>query len=594
MPFDSIYSEETKIWAKNAKGIDNNAIYKAWREEWKRKGIVEFAFKILAIDPKNGGELKLSEDQIQFLIDVSTGKTKFAIISAGRGTGKSFSLSILIAYMIFVNEFFHISVLAGNAKQSGILDEYIKGWIRNNKKLESFCTKNVEAKIITSSNSGVTFCALSDTAVRGIHGSMLIVDEEVAAENAGGEQIVKTAEWQVNTSKNISIVRSSTPNSASGYFIETWNEWKEHGYTRYRWSSARHISGETNPYKIFEDTNPDHWFNILPWVPSDDNIRMFRRGRSNGEFLAEALGTVSLSSGLVIDPKDLEEAICKECDECTPYQGTCILLQYYLIKEGYQKEEIIPPDFEEMKTPEGIRKNEETIRKALQVIGERVIGIDWGDKAPDCYSCIGKFNNQNFILDSKELRGQGTEEKIGTTKEMADKWFVETIVPDPEQWAYSDALSDIGYTVIRIWNGGGGADKQKFVFWLKKDFERQRIHIPKAFIWLIKSLRELTYGDNEKIVKRNDHSFDSLLYGRSYYGEIEEDEIKGLKAAFDGVKIWNKEAETQNNIPVAPKKISNKTNEEIIPIEEFNPFDEDYLYRKKKQSDGFDSGVNIW
>lgn len=943
--YTGMFAKEAKQWSKMRKSSNIDATYRAWRNEYKKKGIIEFAMKELRVDPKNGGALQLSDEQKQFLIDISEGNTKYAIISAGRGTGKSFSLSILIAWFIFVTEYSNIGVLAGNSKQSGILDEYVKGWIKLNPKLESFCTKNVKSKIMTHAQSGVVFCALSDTAVRGIHGSILIIDEEVAAEEAGGEAIVKTAEWTVNTAKNMIIIRSSTPQSSGGYFIETWGEAKnrddpklnpEHDYVRYQWSSVRHISGNKNPYDTYKDTNINHWFSNLPWIP-DENIRKIRKDKSNDEWLCltedsiiygdnkeikeikkgdyvlgngktrvvekmerkysgelitvkprnllsttftpnhpiatvnikrkmeynnpknnyktgsysgakpviseitfkradeltvddylviprnnfgkvhvnpdlayllgwylaegsfsngqitfslnkkeqdianklskiinkyfdreakpyetrtalqvsfrckerancfyqfgnkawnkripkfirdtwdeeslrifisayvdgdgykktdkgltwkvstvsrylvydlseilfkigivpyivkipahinrienreirtkdswsiswsynrwisnpkcpfyivndeyiyvkiesiskkevkditvhnfetdqhiycvpfvvhncEALGVMSLASGLVFNPNDLERAICKECgDECHPYQGKCILLQYYLMKEGVHTDDIMIPD-----DMNNIEANEATIKNALKYLGERSLGIDWGEKAPDCYNVIARFNNQVFVLDSKELRGQNTAEKIGTAQSMCEKWGVETIVPDPEQWAYFEALANLGYSLERIWSGGGATDKPKYVMWLKKDFERGRIHIPQAFTWLIKSLRELTYGDNGKIVKRGDHSFDSLLYARSHYGAVDEDEINNLKETLEGVKIWNKDFKEQHT-PLPFKNISNGNKINESTVDDFNPFDEGYLKRKRNESiDSLYFGVNLW
>lgn len=831
--------------------------------------------------------------------------------------GKSFALSIIISWFIFVCDYKNIAVLAGNAKQSGVIDEYIKGWIRDNPKLETFVSKNVNGEIKTFSNSGVIFCALSDTAVRGIHGSILVIDEEVAAEEAGGEAIVKTAEWTVNTAQHMVIIRScydketevltkygwkyfknltyndeiatfnqttkqleyqkptdimvypykgkmykvetnqidlkvtpehkmfvkhqnsndyllkeakdiagktnyrykkncekyegdevkyfvyddlkirmddwlaffgvwlnngviinknnksnplyeieivdplnefikdikvrleenninttynsnrlkinnkqlwlylnrigkpwkryipqeikslslrqlriffyhyikssrindnaiyecktlvtsiklrddlqeialklgisanyyeqvdekhllinnknvnikykswivsfitdcnepyvheiedfdkwvdyddnvycvtvpnhviyvrrngkpvwssnSTPQSSGGYFIETWNEAEERGYKCYQWSSVKHISGEKNPYKIYEDTNPEHWFSNLPWI-TDISIRKIRRNKSNSEWLSEALGTMSLASGLVINPADMEASVCDECEECYPYQGKCILLQYYLFREGLELPEM-------MVDRNDIDANENAIKSCLRYLGERVIGIDWGAKAPDCYTCIARYNNQVFILDSKELFGQGTKDKIDTAVEMSNKWHVETVIPDPEQWAYSEYLNNVGFTVQRIWTGGGGQDKQKFVAWLKKDFERHRIHIPKAYKSLIKSISELTYGEDNKIVKRNDHSFDSLLYGRSYFGADDDEENVTAKSMDEGTNIWQPKQMAYNQIGTC---IIDKS---AIDNEDFNPFDIEYLKKRRKGSTGFESGVDIW
>jgi hypothetical protein len=366
------------------------------------------------------------------------------------------------------------------------------------------------------------------------------------------------------------IIKSSIPHLTFGDFLETWNESEKYGFKRYQWSLVKHISKEKNPYLIYEDLNPYHWFSNVPWS-SDETIRIFRRQKSNEEWLTEALGAVSISSGLVFKPADLDACICKECEVCHPYEdGKCPLVQYHLNLEGMKTKEIPA-----------------TTHLALQYVGERLLGIDWGKIAPDCYSTIGKYKDIVFVLDFDELYGQSDAEKIATTVKFTTKWGIEIIRPDPEQWSYANKLLDMGYAVHELFSFEGGQEKERYMFTLKKYIERHQIKIPKAFHALIRSLKNLTYDKMGKVRKVDDHPFDSLIYSISYYGEQDESPVIGSNDPNAGAKLWEP-SPSKNVIPELPEsEIEGEKNED------FNPFDEEFLKRRKRER-GSEDGVKLW
>lgn len=494
-------------------------------------------------------------------------------------SGKTFVLAIYITWRIFTHEFYHISCMGGSSEQSDKVQNYITGWIRHNEDLRKFTLKNVRRSMKTFAESSVSFHSCSATSVRGPHVRDIIIDEEAAGEERGGTRYIKAAMWEISTAKDMRIIKSSTPHLTFGDFLETWNEFDKLGFKRYQWAIAKHTDGQTDPYKIYKDTIPSHWVTNVPWA-ADKTIQHMRRQKSNEEWLVEALGAISMSSGLVFKPTDIDTCVCNECEVCHPYENPsehfagCPLIRYYLLLEGMRIDDA-------PKMP----------KQALQYVGDRVEGIDWGKVAPDCYSAIARYGDTVFVLDFKELYGQDTDEKIGTADNMAKKWSIEIIRPDPEQWAYAEKLQDMGYAVHELFSFEGGNEKERYVYNLKKYVERHNIKIPKIFQSLIRSLKNLTYDESGKVRKVDDHCFDSLIYAISLYGEENEAPVLGPNDLPEGsgAKLWKDKGEPE---PPPPTEAGEEPPKPPKP-EDFNPFNEEYLKRKKRESLG-EGGVKIW
>ena len=507
-----LFDEETKFWSQHKKRDSKfHEDYKKWREDWKARGPVEFAYKMLKFDPNTGLPLILSEGQTEFLIDIGMKGIRLAIIAAGRGSGKTFVLAVYIMWRIFTHDNYHIACMGGSQEQSDKIASYISGWIRNNSVLENYTLKLILKEVKTFSNGAASFHACSSTSVRGPHTHDVIIDEQAAGEEKGGERYIRAAIWEVSTSPDIHIIQNSTAHYIHGDFLRTWNNAEKLGYKRYNWAIAKHVNGEKDAYKIYQDTNPKNWLSNVPWIPTL-NIGILRTKEANDKWLVEALGGISVSSGLVFNPPDFNACICQaECDICEPYkEGVCLeTIQHVLFMEGI--------------TIDKIPKN---TKEALdQYVHERVLGIDWGRGSPTAFVVLGRFRDWVFVLAAYETVGLTDTEKVDYALELAKTWEVEVVRPDPREWVLNGMIAEKGYAVHELFSFEGGQEKYQYVATLKKYVERHRLRIPREqpFEDLIRSLRNLTYDDAGKIRKQDDHSADAMMYAISYYDEVMND-----------------------------------------------------------------------
>jgi len=521
-----LFDEETQLWmAHKKKDVSFHSDYKKWREEWKKAGPVEFALKQLKIDPNMGGPLLLSDGQRIFLDDVATGKFRLVIIAAGRGSGKTFVLACYIMWRIFTHDNWHIGCMGGSQEQSDKITFYISGWIRNNSTLEQYTLKNIKKETITYSNCSASFHACSGTSIRGPHTTELIIDEQAAGEEKGGGRFIQAALYDVSTSPDIRVIQSSTAQYIHGDFLRTWNNSAKLGYKAYTWAIAKHISGNTDPYSVYKDRDPKHWKSNIPWIP-DTNVEILRGKSNDDEWLVEALGGISLSSGLVLNPDDFKSCLCDGrgiCDECHPYaEKVCPIIQYIVnVMEGVQQVPI------------------STVECLKRFVHERIMGIDWGRGSPCAFVILGKYKKWIFVLEAVEFTGLTDKEKIDYADELAKKWSIDIIRPDPREWTLNGMLAEKGYAIHELFTFEGGNEKYEYVGTLKKYIERHQVIIPKVFEDLVRSMRMLAYDDTGKIRKIDDHSSDAMIYAISYYGEIDEESaLWELKPEERGIKSF--------------------------------------------------------
>ena len=516
--------KEAKRFKRNLK---LSSEFETFRQEWKVKGPVEFALQQLKTDPNTGMPIVFSDDQKEFLTDLWKGNVKLAIITAGRGSGKTFALAVYVIWRIMTHENWHIACLGGSQEQSDKIHSYIVHWVQSCEWRKYFL-RFITSEVKTHANASATFHACSGTSVRSPHTHEIIIDEQAAAEERGGEKYVKAAIWEVSTSPDLHIIRSSTAHYIHGEFLQIWNNANKLGYKKYQWAIAKHISGEKDSLKIYKDTNPNHWMSNLPWMPNK-NAGILRQNKSNDEWLVEALGGISISSGLVFNPLDIGACACDrpECDICEPWKdGVCFILQVIFEMAG------IPPEKISLKASD-----------LLKFITNRVLGIDWGKNAPSAFIVLGLFKDWVIVLDHVEMAGLTDQEKIFTALDLAQKWQVEIIRPDPEQWSLNNILSEKGYAVHELLSFGGGRDKYIYLATLKKYVERHKLLIPKPFENLIRSLKNLSFDEGGKIRKKDDHSADACMYAISYYDELEDVSTfwEGLKGEKKGNLMESKQ-----------------------------------------------------
>jgi hypothetical protein len=582
----SAYSDEIKLRQKwlDRKASDHKD-YAEWRRYYREKGPVVFAEEWLKIDPETGGPIIISEEQAKFLNDLAFNDVKFAILIAGRGGGKSFLLAIYVAWRIFTHDFWGITVMGGSAEQSGKENKYIKFWIMNCKgefgedkkeiKLIELAPKPTKKEIWTQSNSYAIFTPCSDTAARGPHPKELLIDEQAAAERAGKGDILETAIGQVSTSTDMHIIRASTAQFVYGNFLKIWDDAEKLGYTRYHWALAKHISGDTDIYKHYHDTDPEMWISNVPWVPTS-NIRAFRKQYSDDKFLVEILGGIGKSSGLVFNRDDIELCTCTKCIDdnkpCYPYkEGHCTLIQT-MMNKNY-----------------GIENPPKSTIEALKLIRARVEGVDWGDVSPCCYTAFGKFKNDVLILHNETKMGVSDDEKVQTAVDIAREWEISIVRPDPREWSYNHAIAKKGLTVHELFSFDGPEEKGKYLYTFKRFIERHTVHIPVVFKDFITCLKQMSFDAEGRVIKKRDHNFDSGLYGISYYGELqdEDDWWKNVKGKSEENKDDSKKEETKIEDRKVIKDWETWAEKDKWGDEKSNPEDEGMDFPWGEGSSGF-------
>jgi len=172
----------------------------------------------------------------------------------------------------------------------------------------------------------------------------------------------------------------------------------------------------------------------------------------------------------------------------------------------------------------------------LKKISERYEGIDWGRNAPHAFTLVGRLKGIVYVLFNEELVGVRDEEALKMAEDLAKLWDIEIILPDPAQYPFNNQLIERGLTVYQLFTQYGGQEKLRYVSNAIRHFERKIIFIPQKYEKLIRSIRTLSYDSKGKIRKKNDHSWDSLIYGLSEYQEDIQKDIWTQRGRF--LDIW--------------------------------------------------------
>lgn len=442
--------------------------------------------------------LVLSEQQKEVLYDAWKNDVKLIIVSAGRGAGKTFCLAVWNCWRICCFDYYEITTMGGSAKQSKLLQKYIDYWRGQHKEVKYVVTES--AKSIgnrgcrTRFHSENNYIACSPTAVMGPHVNEVQIDEECAAESKGteGEEAIEAIDWQITGRTDTFIWRTSTSHYIMGKFYEILKSPEKHGYKAYFWGIAKHVSGRP-AYMMYGDKNPKNWIPAVWWMTQEDIVKL--RRKSDEEWLCWALGYPSMASGAVFRETDLDVVICNRCpvDECYPYKwGKCKLIKEF--------------DLGDEKDP---TKN----------VRDRRGGFDYGDPKP-CALLIGGIKNKFiFILYADEQKGLGSKELIDWIKNKLNAWRAYIMnIPDSVGGNFvREALDEEGFTIHLLEE----KEKAERVMNIKGIVERHAMIIPPAYWYLVQSMRSVHRDKRGKIVKHNDHSFDSCCYLCVDWGDVE-------------------------------------------------------------------------
>lgn len=365
-----------------------------------------------------------------------------------------------------------------------------------------------------------------------------------------GAKAVDAAWWQiVGKGGDTILLMSSTAHYLFGKFYEYLTEPKKYGFTVYHWSIAKHISGKSAEL-TYTDAKPENWIPTVWWI-TNEKLKDLRRAKSNEEWLCEALGGISMASGAIFNFKDLDFSICSLCEECEPYKwGKC-----KLVKALNLGDEINPTKF----------------------VIDRRAGYDYGAKAPNALTIVGRKGKFVLILFNDELKGARDEEILEWINNNCKEWKCYTICPDPSAAGFllSQKLEDEGYAVYLLDESG----KTERLFNIKKFIERHLFIIPKAYWCLTKSLKKASYDDKGNVRKIDDHSLDTLCYACVDWIAEEENISEGefWKTLLGGEAV-TKEEEVVEDIDIIGTDVwkGEKTRPKIVKRSE-----EDEEIRKK-------------
>ncbi len=426
------------------------------------------------------------------------------LLTAGRGAGKTFMVSLLILFELIIEDYYTINVIGGSLNQTEIMQSYIDFFRDNVPEIGYILPRSLyglKPRITSRFHSKCVFLATSPTASRGPRANRLIVDEYCAGESKSklGAKALKAAVFQMMGRKDAKLLLTSTSDFVRGRFYEILQSPQKFGFKVYRWSTARHISGKEARF-VYTDKNPENWRSNCWWI-TDSQIQNARVNSSDSEFIVEVLGGISMASGFVFNIDDLNFAECKLCSECKPYKwGHCRLLEQF-----------------------GLGTEEDPIK----FIVDRKAGFDYGMPAPCALTIVGRKGRLVFVLFSDEVRGMRTSEIIEWIVEHLTRYQTEDFIPDPSapseavvqeveehEFARIIAEPNLKYERIEV---------------VKNLMEKHILVIPKAFWRLMKSLKTVAYDQTGKIVKRDDHSFDSLCYACLDYGRNRQEMLKKPK-----------------------------------------------------------------
>ena len=236
--------------------------------------------------------LKPSDDQDRFLLDMADFNAKQnVIISAGRGTGKTFTLALLSLWYIYILPKFlgrpvKAVVLGGSFDQSRNLYNYVKAWSSQHEFIHRELAKEPTVfETLLQDGSSIKALTASEKSVRGPRSDLLIIDEAVEA----GEELISAA-MQINIASPIArTIISSTPHEYTSLFVSIAQKPTEYGFRDpYYWS------GEN-----------------APWI-SKSVLDVKRKLMNEGTYLIEIEGKPYAFTGKVFSLTDLKNCIVKK------------------------------------------------------------------------------------------------------------------------------------------------------------------------------------------------------------------------------------------------------------------------------------------
>ncbi len=179
--------------------------------------------------------------QIKFLEKMQSLKNQYAIISAGRGTGKTECLAVLALWYVYVLPLTHpgtpmkVVILAGSEKQARICYGYVMAFVNTVPFLQQGLAKEpTKEEILWDDGSYIRPLTASEKSVRGPHPDMLIIDEACQAD----DDLLVAAMPMIGTSQYPRMILSSTPDKFFSLFVTIFSKKKDYPqFKRFNWSA---------------------------------------------------------------------------------------------------------------------------------------------------------------------------------------------------------------------------------------------------------------------------------------------------------------------------------------------------------------------
>lgn len=179
--------------------------------------------------------------QADFLNEMVDLGNNYAIISAGRGTGKTECLAVLALWYVYVLPLtfpgtpMKVVILAGSEKQARICYEYIMAFIEKLPFLKKALAKEpTKSEILFQDGSWIRPLTASEKSVRGPHPDLLVIDEACQA----SDELLIAAMPMVGTSKYPRLILSSTPDKYFSLFVNVYQKRTQYPYfRRFNWSA---------------------------------------------------------------------------------------------------------------------------------------------------------------------------------------------------------------------------------------------------------------------------------------------------------------------------------------------------------------------
>lgn len=204
------------------------------------KSIFEWRYDLSAFFEEITGHVPYPY-QSKFLKIMENLNNRYAIVSAGRGTGKTECLAVLALWYVYVLPLtspgtpMKVVILAGSEKQARICYGYIMAFISKVPFLQQALAQDpTKEEILFIDGSWIRPLTASEKSVRGPHPDLLIVDEACQAD----DDLLIAAMPMIGTSAWPRLILSSTPDKFFSLFVNIYSKDKDFPqFKRFNWSA---------------------------------------------------------------------------------------------------------------------------------------------------------------------------------------------------------------------------------------------------------------------------------------------------------------------------------------------------------------------